>query len=84
MAAPTQAGETQTVAVRTSRVGKRPVEVPAGVTITIAGGKFSAKGPKGTSERVLPGGVDVTKDGSSVVVTGKKGELCLLYTSRCV
>jgi large subunit ribosomal protein L6 len=70
------ATEIQTAATeRTSRVGKRPVEVPAGVTVTIAGNKFAAKGPKGASERVLPDGVDVTKDGTSVVVKAKKGVL---------
>lgn len=63
------------VTERTSRVGKRPVEVPAGVTVTITGQKFSAKGPKGTSERVLHEGVVVTKDGSNLVVSAKKGAL---------
>jgi large subunit ribosomal protein L6 len=31
-----------------SRIGKRPVPVPAGVTATIDGGQLSVKGPKGT------------------------------------
>ena len=31
-----------------SRIGKRPVPVPAGVTATIEGGQFSEKGPKCT------------------------------------
>ncbi len=31
-----------------SRIGKKPVPVPAGVTATIADGKLSMKGPKGT------------------------------------
>jgi large subunit ribosomal protein L6 len=61
------------VAERTSRVGKRPVEVPAGVTVTINGQSFSAKGPKGTTERVLHANVDVLKEGSTLVVRAKKG-----------
>jgi large subunit ribosomal protein L6 len=31
-----------------SRIGKRPVSVPAGVTATIDGGVMNVKGPKGT------------------------------------
>jgi large subunit ribosomal protein L6 len=31
-----------------SRIGKKPVLVPAGVTATIDGGQLSVKGPKGT------------------------------------
>ncbi len=31
-----------------SRIGKKPVPVPAGVTASIDGGQLSVKGPKGT------------------------------------
>jgi large subunit ribosomal protein L6 len=31
-----------------SRIGKKPVAIPAGVTATIDGGELSVKGPKGT------------------------------------
>ncbi|WP_315762983.1 50S ribosomal protein L6 [Sphingomonas sp. Y38-1Y] len=31
-----------------SRIGKKPVSVPSGVTANIAGGELSVKGPKGT------------------------------------
>ena len=30
-----------------SRIGKRPIPVPAGVTVAIDGSKISVKGPKG-------------------------------------
>ncbi len=30
-----------------SRIGKKPVQVPAGVTATVDGQKVTAKGPKG-------------------------------------
>ncbi len=56
---------------RVSRTGKKPIAVPAGVTITIASGKLTAKGPKGSGERAFPDDVDVVKDGNSVVVTAK-------------
>ena len=31
-----------------SRIGKKPVSIPSGVTATIEGGQLSVKGPKGT------------------------------------
>lgn len=30
-----------------SRIGKKPVQVPAGITATVDGQKVTAKGPKG-------------------------------------
>ena len=42
----------QTETIRQSRVGKRPVRVPAGVTVTISGDRdVKVKGPKGELER---------------------------------
>jgi len=38
-----------------SRIGKLPVEIPAGVTITVDGGLIKVAGPKGNlEEKVLP------------------------------
>jgi len=56
---------------RVSRTGKKPVAVPAGVTVTVANGKLSAKGPKGTVERALHADVDVIKEGTNLVVKAK-------------
>lgn len=36
-----------------SRIGKKPVPVPAGVTATIESGQLSVKGPKGTLSMML-------------------------------
>ena len=58
-------------AQRVSRTGKMPIAIPAGVTITIANGKISMKGPKGTVERVLHADVDVVKEGNELVVRPK-------------
>lgn len=55
-------------AVRVSRVGKRPVEVPAGVQIDVKDGKVVAKGPKGSIERVLPAAVAIKKEGASLEI----------------
>ena len=36
-----------------SRIGKKPVPVPAGVTVNVAGSNVSVKGPKGELKFVL-------------------------------
>ncbi len=53
---------------RTSRTGKKPIPLPAGLTVTIAGSKLTVKGPKGTIERDIHPAVLVSKDGSALVV----------------
>ncbi len=49
-------------APKTSRVGKRPIEVPKGVTATIKGNQVELKGPKGTLTRALSNTVSVKLD----------------------
>ena len=58
---------------RVSRTGKRAIDVPAGVTVTITGTMLSIKGPKGTSQRALHEAVDVVKNGQTIEVRPKKG-----------
>jgi ribosomal protein L6P/L9E len=41
-----------------SRIGKRPIPIPAKVSITIDGQHVQVKGPKGELARTLPSGVD--------------------------
>lgn len=54
--------------LRLSRVGKRPVEMPKGVTATLAAGKIDVKGPKGQLSLALPPNVSVKVEGTQVVV----------------
>ncbi|QKR98617.1 50S ribosomal protein L6 [Sphingomonas sp. CL5.1] len=51
-----------------SRIGKKPVAIPSGVTANIADGNLSVKGPKGTLSLKLADDVtyDVQADGISV------------------
>lgn len=49
-----------------SRIGKKPVALPKGVTIDISGGRVEVKGPKGTLARKLPALVDLHVEGSMV------------------
>ncbi|MDA1334438.1 MAG: 50S ribosomal protein L6 [bacterium] len=52
-----------------SRVGKQPIEVPAGVEVSIEPRQVTVKGPKGTLAFVMPHGIEVKKEESSLVVT---------------
>ena len=53
-----------------SRIGRMPIEVPAGVTVTIAENNLvTVKGPKGTLERVLPAEMTIKQEGAEIVVT---------------
>ncbi|PSR19747.1 50S ribosomal protein L6 [filamentous cyanobacterium CCP3] len=54
-----------------SRIGKRPIPVPAKVSITIDGQDVQVKGPKGELSRTLPSGVVVVQDGDTVLVNRK-------------
>ena len=51
-----------------SRIGKKPVPVPAGVTAKVEGQKVVAKGPKGELNFTVPDEVAVTLDGNEVKV----------------
>ena len=52
-----------------SRIGRMPIAIPAGVTVDVAeNNKVTVKGPKGTLERVLPAEMEITVDGSEILV----------------
>jgi large subunit ribosomal protein L6 len=52
-----------------SRVGKRPLPIPAGVEVKVEGRKVSVKGPKGTLAREMPEQVKIEiKDKTITVV----------------
>ena len=53
-----------------SRIGRMPIAIPAGVTVSVAeNNKVTVKGPKGTLERVLPAEMDIKVDGEEVIVS---------------
>ena len=52
-----------------SRIGKLPIHVPAGVTVTIKDNVVTVKGPKGTLEKALPTEMEIKQEGDEVVVT---------------
>jgi large subunit ribosomal protein L6 len=52
-----------------SRIGKAPIPVPGGVTVSLNGLDVSVKGPKGSLSRTLPEGVTIAQDGNTLVVS---------------
>ena len=57
-----------------SRVGKKPIPVPAGTTITIEGRNVSAKGPLGTLSFELSEGIEVRQEGDVLHVLNQEGD----------
>ncbi|MDF1504292.1 50S ribosomal protein L6 [Roseisolibacter sp. H3M3-2] len=52
-----------------SRIGKLPVTVPSGVTITQNGNRMTVKGPRGELTRTLPEAITVTLENGTLSVT---------------
>jgi large subunit ribosomal protein L6 len=52
-----------------SRIGKKPVELPAGVSASLSGQTIEVKGPKGTRNFTATDDVTLTIEGSQVKVT---------------
>jgi len=52
-----------------SRVGKKPVSIPSGVTVNVATAAVTVKGPKGTLSLSVPSVCKVEIEGNEIVVT---------------
>ena len=52
-----------------SRIGKKPVELPSGVTATVSGQTIEVKGPKGTRSFSATDDVTITVEENAVKVT---------------
>jgi len=50
-----------------SRVGKKPISIPNGVTVTIGDAQLEVKGPKGTLNTPVPTGVKFKQEDGSLV-----------------
>ena len=51
-----------------SRIGRSPITVPTGVTVTVADRTITVRGTKGTLARVIPGEITVREDAGSLLV----------------
>ncbi len=52
-----------------SRIGKQPVVIPAGVTVTASGNQVTVKGKLGEQSRTFQSGINVTVEGDKVLVS---------------
>ena len=52
-----------------SRIGRMPVEIPAGVTVTVNGNTVTVKGPKGTLVESFNERMSIVVEGNQVLVT---------------
>src|ERR1044071_7012676 len=52
-----------------SRIGKRPIEVPAGVLVSIDPGRVTVSGPKGELRQQVPQRMNITQEDSTITVT---------------
>ena len=53
-----------------SRIGIKPVTIPAGVTVTVDdNNNVTVKGPKGTLEKQMPAGMEIKVEGETVTVS---------------
>ncbi|MBQ2836328.1 MAG: 50S ribosomal protein L6 [Clostridia bacterium] len=51
-----------------SRIGNKPITVPAGVEVKLDGQKITVKGPKGTLEREIHNNISVSIEGNTIKV----------------
>ncbi len=58
-----------------SRLGKQPLQIPVGVTISIVDGVLEVKGPKGTLSRPVRNDVTFTIEGDVLTLTPGKTDL---------
>lgn len=57
-----------------SRIGKKPISLPAGVKVRVADGTFVAEGPKGKVSQAIVAGINVETNGNVVQLTRQDDE----------
>ena len=57
-----------------SRIGKKPITIPAGVEVKIDGKDVTVKGPKGTLNHTISGEIEAKVEGNEIIVTRPNDE----------
>ena len=57
-----------------SRIGNKPIAVPAGVEVKLDGQKITVKGPKGTLEKEIHKNISVSMENNTIKVTRSNDE----------
>ena len=55
-----------------SRIGKKPVAIPSGVSVTVSGQTVTVKGPKGQLAWTVADEVEVKQDGAQIVLAPRE------------
>ena len=60
-----------------SRIGKKPITIPTGVTVTVAADAVEVQGPKGKLRQALPPGIVISQENGTLVaaLAREDGEL---------
>src|SRR6202049_1979650 len=68
-----------------SRIGKKPIPIPKGVTVKVEGNTVAVQGPKGKLDTALPAGITVQqKDGIIVAVREDDSQAALHGVARAL
>jgi large subunit ribosomal protein L6 len=62
-----------------SRIGKKPIPLPAGVKYTVQGNTVLVEGPKGKLSAMLPTGIKLEKKDGTLLAVREKEELAALH-----
>ena len=62
-----------------SRIGKKPIDVPQGVEVTINGSDISVKGPKGTLSRTIDSHITAKLDNNVITVDRQSDDYKALH-----
>ena len=62
-----------------SRIGKKPIPLPAGVKYTVQGNTVLVEGPKGKLTALLPTGIKLEKQESNLVAVRENDEYAALH-----
>jgi large subunit ribosomal protein L6 len=62
-----------------SRIGKKPIPLPAGVKYTVQGNTVLVEGPKGKLNAMLPTGITLEKKDDTLLAVREKEELAALH-----
>ena len=62
-----------------SRIGKKPIALPKGVTFQVEGNTVTVKGPKGTVTNHLPAGVKLVQNDGNLVVERENDQFAAVH-----
>lgn len=62
-----------------SRIGKKPITLPAGVKYTVTGNKVLVEGPKGKVEALLPEGIKLEKQDGHLLAVRESDKFAAIH-----